>query len=175
MADPHLEEHSSLIKTPQQLIVVIVLSFLVPVVGILLIVQFVTGGLRVDPNSPAMSEEAVAQRLKPVGEVAIGEAPAMTVAPAATGAPAPAMTAGTAGGGQKTYESACAMCHMAGIAGAPKTGDKAVWGPRIAQGKDVLYTSAIKGKNLMPPKGGAMGVADADIRAAVDYMVAQVK
>lgn len=173
MADPHLEEHSSLIKTPQQLIVVIVLSFLVPVLGILLIVQFVTGGLQVDPNSPAMSEEAVAQRLKPVGEVAIGEAPAMTAAPAATSAPAPAKSA--AGGGQKTYESACAMCHMAGIAGAPKTGDKTVWGPRIAQGKEVLYTSAIKGKNLMPPKGGAMGVADADIRAAVDYMVSQAK
>lgn len=174
MADSQLEEHASLIKTPQQLIVAVVLAFLVPVAGILLVVELVTGGLRVDPDSPAMSEEAVAQRLKPVGEVAIGEAPAMAAAPAA-GAPAAAKPAGAAGGGQTTYESACAMCHMAGVAGAPKTGDKAAWGPRIAQGKDVLYTSAIKGKNLMPPKGGAMGVADADIRAAVDYMVSQAK
>lgn len=171
MADPQHEEHVSLIKTPRQLIVAVVLSFLVPVLGLVLIVKLVTGGLRIDPDSPAMSEEAVAQRLKPVGEVAIGEAPAMVAAPAA-GAPAAAKAAG---GGQATYESACAMCHMAGVAGAPKIGDKTAWAPRIAQGKDALYTSAIKGKNLMPPKGGAMGVADADIRAAVDYMVAQVK
>jgi cytochrome c5 len=172
MADPHFEEHDSLIKTPQQLIAVVLAAFLVPIAGILLIVQLVTGGLQVDRDSPAMSEEAVAQRLKPVGEVAIGEAPAMPAAPMAG---SPATAGGGAGVGQKTYEAACAMCHMAAVAGAPKFGDKAAWSPRIAQGKDVLYTSAIKGKNLMPAKGGAASLPDGDVRAAVDYMVSQAK
>ena len=78
-------------------------------------------------------------------------------------------------GGAETYTQACAACHQTGAAGAPKLGDKAAWGPRIAQGNDVLYTSAIKGKGAMPPKGGQMQLADDDIKAAVDYMVAQSK
>ena len=87
----------------------------------------------------------------------------------------PVKSAGGAADGNKTYAAACAMCHAAGVAGAPKAGDKAAWKPRIAQGKDVLYTSAIKGKNLMPPKGGAVSLPDADIKAAVDYLVGLAK
>ena len=186
MAEVHIEEHSSPIKTPKQLIVVIVLSFLVPVLGIVMIAVLNTGGLKIDPKSSAMSEEAVARRLKPVGEVVIGEAgtpvPATATKSTATTAGEPAQTAtaaaksaGSAADGKKTYDAACAMCHAAGVAGAPKTGDKAAWKPRIAQGKDVLYGSAIKGKNLMPPKGGAASLPDADIKAAVDYLVSQGK
>ena len=67
------------------------------------------------------------------------------------------------------------VCHGAGIAGAPKTGDKAAWAPRIKQGVDVLYQSALKGKNAMPPKGGNAALADADVKAATDYLVAQGK
>lgn len=170
MAEVHIEEHSSTIKTPQQLIVVIVLSFLVLVLGIVMIAELATGGLKIDPKSAAMSEEAVARRLRPVGEVVIGEAggPAQTAKVAAK-------SAGAAGDGKKTYDAVCALCHAAGVAGAPKTGDKAAWKPRIAQGKDALYSSAIKGKNLMPPKGGAASLPDADIKAAVDYLVSQGK
>lgn len=66
------------------------------------------------------------------------------------------------------------MCHAAGVAGAPKPGDKADWGPRIAQGKDTLYKHAIEGftgaKGMMPAKGGAANLSDADVKAAVDYM-----
>ena len=69
MADVHIEEHSSLIKTPQQLFVVVLLSFIVPVAAILLLVKLITGGMHIDPDSVAMSEDAVANRLKPVGEV----------------------------------------------------------------------------------------------------------
>ena len=65
-------------------------------------------------------------------------------------------------------------CHAAGVAGAPKTGDKAAWAPRIAQGLPTLYTSAIKGKGAMPPKGGS-AAPDNDIKAAVDFMVSQSK
>ena len=186
MAEIHIHEHSSPIKTPTQLVIVVVISFLVPVLGFVMIAGYVTGGLRVDPKSSAMSEQAVAQRLKPVGEVAIGEAgapahtsatkPAVTTAGGAVqSAAGPVKSAGAATDGKKTYDAVCAMCHAAGVAGAPKTGDKAAWKQRIAQGKDVLYTSAIKGKNLMPPKGGAVSIADADIKAAVDYLVGQSK
>ncbi|HKQ23289.1 MAG TPA: c-type cytochrome [Burkholderiales bacterium] len=197
MAEVRIKEHSSPIKTPKQLIVVIVLCFLVTVFGIVMIAKLVTGGLKIDPKSPAMSEEAVAKRLKPVGDVVIAEggAPTPTAAKQSTppksiptgagaaqtatngtkDATAAAKPAGTAADGKKTYDAACAMCHAAGVAGAPKTGDKAAWKSRIAQGKDVLYGSAIKGKNLMPPKGGAASLPDADIKAAVDYLVSQAK
>ena len=190
MAEIRIKEHSSPIKTPKQLIVVIVLCFLATVLGIVMIAKLVTGGMKINPKSPAMSEEAVAKRLKPVGDIVIAEAgapmpatatksttpksTATTAAPAQT-ATAAAKPAGGAADGKKTYDAACAMCHGAGVAGAPKTGDKAAWKPRIAQGKDVLYGSAIKGKNLMPPKGGAASLPDADIKAAVDYLVSQAK
>ena len=186
MAEVYLKEHSSPIKTPQQLIVVVVISFLVTVLGIVMVAEFVTGGLKIDPNSSAMSEDAVARRLKPVGEVVVGETGAPVPASASKSTPTaagsavrsatgPVKSAGGAADGSKTYAAACALCHAAGVAGAPKAGDKAAWKPRIAQGKDVLYTSAIKGKNLMPPKGGAASLSDADIKAAVDYLVSQSK
>lgn len=86
---------------------------------------------------------------------------------------------GAAGAGQDTYGKACVACHGAGVAGAPKLGDKGDWGPRIAQGNDTLYEHALKGytgkKGMMPPKGGNTALADADVKAAVDYMVAQGK
>ncbi len=77
--------------------------------------------------------------------------------------------------GAATYQQACAACHMTGAAGAPKLEDKAAWAPRIAQGTDVLYASALKGKGAMPPKGGQAQLSDEDIKAAVDYMVSQAK
>ena len=68
-------------------------------------------------------------------------------------------------------------CHGTGVAGAPKIGDKADWGPRVAQGKQVLYDHAIKGftgqKGAMPPKGGATQLSDDEVKAAVDYMVSK--
>ncbi len=183
MAEVHIEEHESLIKTPQQLIVVVVLAFLIPVLGILMIAEMVTGGLKFDPKSSAMSEAAVAERLKPAGAVYIGEAPgaAMPSAGVKTGAGGAVKTASgpaKAGGavdGKALYGSVCTVCHGAGIAGAPKTGDKTGWKPRIAQGSATLYEHAIKGKGAMPPKGGAMSASDAEIKAAVDYMVSQAK
>ena len=73
------------------------------------------------------------------------------------------------------YTQACFVCHGAGVAGAPKLGDKAAWAPRIAQGLDALTASVIKGKGAMPPKGGNMATPDAAVKAAVDYMAAAAK
>lgn len=93
-----------------------------------------------------------------------------------TAVPAPEQTAAN-DAGKKVYGNTCAMCHAAGVAGAPKPGDKADWGPRIAQGSDVLYKHAIEGftgeKGMMPPRGGSATLSDDDVKAAVDYMVAQ--
>ena len=77
--------------------------------------------------------------------------------------------------GAETYNKACMACHATGVAESPKLGDKAAWAPRIAQGMDVLYTSVLKGKGAMPPKGGQMQLSDDVVKAAVDYMVAQSK
>jgi cytochrome c5 len=177
MAEVHVEEHSSLIKTPRQLLIVVLAGFLVPVIGIVLLVQLITGGLKVDMSSPEMSEDAIARRLKPIGEVAIGEVSTPTGEPAPAGGPAaaPSAAAPAAGAGERIYNSVCQACHATGLAGAPKTGDKAAWQARIAQGAAMLHEHAIKGIRAMPPKGGAMSAPDADIKAAVDYMVAKSK
>ena len=78
-------------------------------------------------------------------------------------------------GGEGTYKQTCMACHAAGVANAPKLEDKAAWKPRIAQGKDVLYTSVLKGKGAMPPKAGRADLSDDVIKAAVDYMISQAK
>ena len=74
--------------------------------------------------------------------------------------------------GEKVYKTSCFACHAAGVAGSPKLGDVAAWAPRLATGNEAMYTSAINGKGVMPPKGGNLGLADEDVKAAVDYMAA---
>lgn len=285
------KEHENFIKTPKQLIIIVTLSFVVPVVLILMLSQLMTGDKKMlAGESPA----ALAERLKPVGELAIagpkvllagdklyeslcqtchaaglagapkfgdsaawakviaqGQAtavshaitgiramparggnpdltdeevagavvfmankgganwkapelkmpvavPAMAAAtpaaaaPAAPSVPLPQMplipasspasaaasaakSAHSAAAGKAIYDTTCMVCHAAGVAGAPKLGDKALWAPRIQTGMDALYNSVIKGKNAMPPKGGNAALADNDVMSAVDYMVAQGK
>ncbi|HHL19150.1 MAG TPA: cytochrome c5 family protein [Thiothrix sp.] len=75
--------------------------------------------------------------------------------------------------GEKTYKAACFVCHDTGVANAPKLGDKAAWAPRIALGKEALYTTALKGKGAMPPKGGRADLSDDAIKATVDYMISK--
>ncbi|HBO78450.1 MAG TPA: cytochrome c5 family protein, partial [Cupriavidus sp.] len=86
-------------------------------------------------------------------------------AAAAAAAPAPA----SAETGKKVYEQVCAACHASGVAGAPKFGDKAAWAPRLKEGMDAVHNYALKGKGVMPPKGGYAG-PDADVIAASNYM-----
>lgn len=107
--------------------------------------------------APATSPAAATQPTQ-----AVAGAPA-----AAAAAPAPAAVAGN---GEALYKQACMACHAAGVANAPKVGDKAAWAPRLAQGLPALVQSAVKGKGAMPPKGGSTA-PDAEIRAAVEYMV----
>lgn len=284
-AHPHEHDapHEGPIKTPKQLIVAVVLSFVIPIIGIIMLVNYVAADKKPAAGSDAMSEEATALRIQPIGRVEIRDAsgpavvrtgeqvytaqcsachasgaagapklgdaaawgprngtgfeallnsalkgkgamaaqgggeytdheiaravvfmankggasfpepkapaaapaadagsaaapaaPAEAAAPAAApAAPAPAATtaAAAADAPPGLYTQVCAVCHAAGVAGAPKTGDKAAWAPRLAAGVDGLTASAIKGKNAMPPKGGAMTASDADIKAAVAYMV----
>lgn len=130
------------------------------------------------PAAPANATANAAPPAAPAAPaapaMAAAAAPAAATAPAAPAAPATA----SADAGKTLFNSACIACHGAGIAGSPKFGDKAAWAPRIAQGKDVLYQHAINGfqgkAGVMPPKGGSQA-ADADVKAAVDYMVAAAK
>lgn len=87
---------------------------------------------------------------------------------------APAAAAGPKDGAT-IFNSVCGACHNTGAAGAPKVDDKAAWAPRIAQGKDALYKSAIGGKGAMPPKGGAADLSDDEIKGAVDFILGKVK
>jgi cytochrome c5 len=97
------------------------------------------------------------------------------VAAATPAAPAAAVKVAAAGGaGEALYKQVCVACHVAGVAGSPKFGDKAAWAPRIKTGLDMLTANAIKGKGAMPPKGGS-AASDADIRSAVEYMVNAAK
>ena len=152
---PH-DSHSSFIETPKQLIIVVLLAFLVPIIGIILIVQLVTSNRQTDPG--VLAPEAVAQRIQPVGRVEFGGG-----------------GAAAAGGqsGEEVVKGTCAACHQAGVAGAPKIGDKAAWAPRIKQGQQQLVASAIKGKGAMPPKGGNASLSDDDIARAVAFMANQ--
>jgi len=289
------EEHHSPIKTPKQLIVTILLSFIVPVVVIILLVKLVTTGDQVGAGSDTLGPEATQQRIAPIAKLELVDAsgpkvfktgeqvykavcagchdsgaagapkfadatawagpnatglqsmiasvikgkgampakggnpalddfeiarsvvylansaggkfaepeepkPAETaLAPAAAPAPAPAAAPAapapvaiaaapvmadaapaapaqaTNDVGEKLYKQACAACHIAGVAGAPKFADKTAWAPRIATGMDAMVAAVISGKGIMPPKGGAAGASDADLRAATQYMVDAAK
>jgi cytochrome c5 len=175
---------------PVKLAIGVVIGAAALVIGIILLVQFAIGayGARSLKDDPSMSAAAIAKRLEPVARLAIdpnapapgtGAAaqPALTPVAAVTVPPAQAKpAAGAAGGkGKATYDSICSACHGTGAAGAPKFGDKAAWAPRIKTGLDALHASALKGKGAMPPKGGNPALADADVQAAVDYMVSAAK
>lgn len=145
------DEHSSFIKTPRQLAIVVVLAFAVPIGLIVLLSQLVTN---VSPGSGSSTEAEVLRRVLPVGQVTLADA----------SAPSGNQT------GEQVYQAVCKTCHEAGLAGAPKFGDKAAWAPRIKTGVSALYASAIKGKNAMPPKGGNPDLSDAEVQRAVVYM-----
>lgn len=106
-----------------------------------------------------------------MAQVRPGAAPAVANAPAAV----PAEPTVDAGKGRTVYQSACAACHTTGVAGAPKLGDSTAWAPRIGTGLATLHANALKGKGAMPPKGGNASLADADVRAAVEFIVAQAR
>lgn len=117
-----------------------------------------------------LASASVAERIKPVGEVALAAA---ETAPAAAKSTVAAAT--PVRDGQQVYQASCIACHDAGVAGAPKVGDRSQWAKRIAKGVDALYASAVNGVNgsagVMPAKGGNPALSSAEVKAAVDYMV----
>jgi cytochrome c5 len=148
------EEHSSPIKTPKQLIIVVLLAFIIPITIAGLVSQLVTSG----EHGVKDSDDKVLSRIQPVGTVVLAEA----------SAPKGMLT------GEQVYGQVCKTCHDAGIAGAPKTGDKANWAPRLAQGENVLFQHAIAGyqgkAGVMPPKGGNPDLTDDEVKRAVAFM-----
>jgi cytochrome c5 len=154
---PHDEaSHEGPIKTPKQLIAAVVASFLVPIVAIILLVNYVDFGAKPSAGSDGLGPEAVAKRLQPIGAVEIRDA----------SAPAVLHT------GEQVYTGQCAACHAIGAAGSPKFGDAAAWAPRIKTGYEALLNSALKGKNAMPTQAGGQ-FSDYEIGRAVVYMANQ--
>lgn len=159
MSDPHDhaphddESHEGPIKTPKQLIAAVVASFLVPIVAIILLVNYVDFGSKPAAGSDGLGAEAVALRLQRIGSVEIRDA----------SGPAVLRT------GEQVYNGQCAACHAVGAAGSPKFGDAAAWTPRVATGYEALLNSALKGKGAMAAQGGGE-FTDFEIGRAVVYM-----
>ena len=149
------DQHESFIKTPQQLVVVILLAFLVPIIGILLVVQLVLNRPGADPN--ALTPEAVSARIQPVARVELG---APSAAPGARAA-------------ADIVKATCAACHQTGAANAPKLGNAQEWAPRIKTGVNAMVQSVIKGKGAMPPKAGDPSLTEGEIHNAVVLMANQ--
>ena len=154
MSDAAREEnHEGPIKTPKQLIAAVVASFVVPIVAIIMLANFVNFGDKVGAGSDGMSADAVGKRIQPVGSIEVKDA----------------ANPGVLKTGDQVFQAQCAACHVSGAAGAPKFGDEAAWAPRIKTGYDALLNSALKGKNAMAAQGGG-DFNDVEIGRAVVYM-----
>lgn len=152
----HEEGHTGPIKTPKQLAWAVLFAFVVPVVVIIMLAYSVTTNTKPAAGSDAFSPEAIAARIAPVGEVkvkAAGDTAAMQT-------------------GEQVFKAQCATCHAAGLAGAPKFGDTAAWGPRVKAGFEALLNSALKGKGAMGAQGGG-DFSDFEVARAVVYMANQ--
>ena len=149
----HEDEHESGIKTPRQLVTVVAAAIIVPVIVIIMLTQFVTLESKQSPGSDAYAASAVAARIAPVASDAVFDASAVVIPKS----------------GQQVFEAQCTTCHTAGLLGAPKFGDAAAWGPRVAKGYDALLTSALHGKGSMPAQGGG-DFSDYEVGRAVVYM-----
>jgi len=150
--DEH-EVHEGPIKTPKQLVAAVVASFVVPIIVIIMLANFVNFGDKSGAGSDGMSEEAVARRIQPIGAIEVKDA----------------SSAGALKTGEQVFQAQCSACHATGAAGSPKFGDEAAWGPRIKNGYEALLNSALKGKNAMGAQGGG-DFSDLEIGRAVVYM-----
>jgi cytochrome c5 len=149
-AAAHEEDHNGPIKKPKQLLLAVFFSFIIPIFVIIGLVYFVTS-----ENKPAAGavnvEKATAERIQKVGMVEIRDANREMKT------------------GEQVFKAQCSACHTAGVAGAPKFGDAAAWGPRVKTGYEVLLTSALKGKGAMGAQGGG-DLDDLEVARAVVYM-----
>ena len=144
------EDHTGPIKNPKQLLIAVFFSFVVPIFAIIGLVYYVVSDAKPAAGTVNM-EKSIAQRLQKVGSVEIRDANRELK------------------GGDAVYNAQCTTCHAAGVAGAPKFGDVALWAPRIKTGYEALLTSALKGKGAMAAQGGG-DFEDVEIGRAVVYM-----
>jgi len=130
--------------------------------------------VRMDRGTLLRTGSSAAERIKPVAEVNVASVETRQEPAKNAKAALPSSR-----DGQQVYQAGCVACHSAGIAGAPKLGDKNQWAKHISKGMDTLYASAVNGVQgsvgVMPPKGGNPSLSDAEVKAAVDYMVARSK
>ena len=140
----------------------LVLKIAVPTVGLMLMFKALGGyqEAQVDLSTPEMSKEAIAKRIKPVGQISMPEA-----APAGAAAVAKVEKSG-----EEVFNAVCTACHTTGAAGAPKFGDKGAWGARIAQGYDTLVKNAINGIRGMPARGGGADLTDGEVAALASFV-----
>ncbi|CAJ2821840.1 cytochrome c family protein [Burkholderia pseudomallei] len=151
--------HGAPIKTPGQLIAVVIASFMIPIAIIVLFATYANHAFRTGAGTDGLSDEAVAKRIAPLAQVDIKDANAPRVYKT----------------GEEVYKAVCVTCHGTGAAGAPKFGDAAAWAPRIAAGYDEVLHLALTGKGAMPPRGGTNpdDYSDYEIARAVVYMANQ--
>ncbi|HDR9105114.1 TPA: cytochrome c5 family protein [Burkholderia vietnamiensis] len=148
--------HESPVKTPGQLIAVVIASFAIPIALFVLFASYANHAFRSGAGTDALSDQQVAARIAPIAQVEVKDA----------NAPRTYKT------GEEVYKAVCVTCHGTGAAGAPKFGNKDDWAPRIAQGYDTLLKTALSGKGAMPPRGGTNpdDVSDYEIARAIVYM-----
>ena len=149
--------HESAIRTPKQLVAAVIGFFAFTIIGIILLVQFVTQQKLTGAGSEGQSAEAIAARLKPVADQGF------TLKDA--NAPKVLQT------GEAIFTSTCQACHGTGAAGAPKVGDNGAWAARIGQVQDTVVKHALEGLRAMPAKGGNPDLDDVEVARAVVYMV----
>lgn len=156
MSNAH-NEQQSLIRTPKQLVVAVTGFFLIIVIGIILLVVFVTTDRLVGAGTDSQSAEAVSERLRPIAEEGFqlidANAPKILLA------------------GNAVYTATCAACHDSGAAGAPKLGDNGAWATRLSQGYETVIKHAIEGIRAMPAKGGNPDLDNLEVERAVVYLV----
>lgn len=148
--------HGAPIKTPGQLIAAVIAGFAVPIAIIVLLAYYVDNTTRTGAGTDELSAQQVAARIAPVAQVNVRDANAPRVYKT----------------GEQVFQAVCSACHASGAAGAPKFGNSGDWAPRIAQGFDTLWKTALSGKGAMPPRGGTSpdDYSDYEIGLAVAYM-----
>jgi cytochrome c5 len=156
MSQDHEEAHEGPIKTPKQLGWAVFFAFVVPILVIILLANYVSSQFKPAAGSDGMEEQRVAERLQRIGRIEIKDA--SDVATLKTG--------------EQVYQAQCAACHASGAAGAPKLGDNGAWGSRLGQGYATLVDHALKGKGAMGAQGGG-DFSDFEIGRAVVYMANQ--
>lgn len=155
-AHDHEAAHEGPIKTPKQLAWAVFFAFVVPIVVIIMLANYVSTDAKPAAGSVGLEEQATAARIQPVGTIEIKDA----------------SNPGAMKTGEQVFQAQCSACHATGAAGAPKLGDAAAWGPRVKTGFEALLNSALKGKGNMGAQGGG-DFSDFEIARAVVYMANQ--